>query len=149
MSDDIQWLKDLHRDLWPEDKKKHNGPGMVAYRVLTTGEVQEVVRIIRERQLLTYMISTSMFGGYGMEVFAHPAYPGMPPEHLLIIIEDHLPRHTRYDELMGRSLPEKKAGCGREDAWVLFSQFTHSDQNRVWLRHYNMRPPQDRSFYDY
>lgn len=147
--DDIQWLKDLNRDLWPEGQKKHNGPGMVAYRVLTTKEIQEITRIIEERRLLTYMISTSMFGGYGMEVFAHPEFPGLPPEYLLAVIEDHLPRHTRYDELTDRPIPEKKPGRGREDAWILFSRYTHSEQNREWLKQYHMRPPQHRNYYDY
>lgn len=38
---------------------------------------------------------------------------------------------------------------GRDDAWELFSKYTHSEKNREWLKQYGLRPSRERSSYDY
>ena len=89
--------------------------------------------------LTVYLVGLYFIGGWS------------PPLPLLAITEDHLPGPTRYEVLMGtaKPRPERKPGCGRDDAWELFSRFTHSKQNRTWLKMYKLRPPQERSHYDY
>jgi hypothetical protein len=145
-------LRQLHEDLWPSGYKSPSPVDRVATRELTKAELEGVLQTIKAQGLLTNMISAGMFGAYGMEVYEHPTYPGLPPTKVLLLVEGHLPGPTRYDRLVDRLAgvpPERRPGCGRDDAWEIFSRFTHSEQNRAWLKMYGMQPPQERYYYDY
>lgn len=136
---DLEWMRELHARLSDPDLEKLSKP-----------EFERFLKAIHEYGLLTQMYSAKMFGGYGMRIFEHPIFPGLPPTKLLSITEDHIPAPTQYDHLIGEARPKhRERGCGRDDAWEIFSKFTHSEQNRQWLRRYGMTDSMSREQYDY
>lgn len=148
-----QWLTDLDEELWPKEAKREAKKQKIkleASRALQWTEFQKVLTLVEERRLLTSMFCTSMFGGYGMDVYEHEPFPGAGPIHLLRLVEDNLPNPHRlqvgegYDKHI-----RKEPGVGRDDAWESFSKFTHSEMNAEWLKSYKMDPPRHRSSYDY
>jgi len=164
--EDRAWLKTLHLDLWPEPDRRTKGEKVRDHffpesrktpepkppkELLTQEELDRILDLVREHKLLTSMFSSNMFGGYGMHVYEHEPYPGTGPSKLIAITEDHLPPPTRLERAVGdgEKRPKKHPGCGRDDAWEMFSPFTHSEQNREWLKSYKMEPPRDRTYYDY
>ena len=161
VDDDIAWLKKLQEDLWPPEPppppRARGNPyaGMKieldAKRTLTKKEFERVLGCIKKHKLVANMFSTSMFGGYGMKLYEHEPYPGTGAQFLVTIIEGHLPVPTRYDRIAGnvKEKPKKHPGCGREDAWKVFSKYTHTKQNRAWLKQYGLPEPHDQSYYDY
>lgn len=163
---DRQWLLDLNLELWPKKDQRSKGEVLrdtifpeartapepkVPREMLTHEELERVLSLVRGCKLLTSMFSSSMFGGYGMSVFDHEPFPGTGPTFLLALSEEHLPPPTRLERAAGGTTrPSKKTpGCGRDEAWKLFSPFTHSAQNREWLKSYKMDPPRERGYYDY
>ena len=144
----IEWLRDLHKDLWPERRPRIE---LDAKRTLTQQEWAQVVLAIEEHRLIVEMFSSSMFGGYGVHLYIHPTYPGLPPEGVLTLVEDHLPLPTCYDHILGtaQTIPKRHPGCGRDDAWEVFTKFAHRDKNVAWLKQYGLRSNQSRSYYDY
>lgn len=84
------------------------------------------------------MHTSNMFGGYGLLVYGPPIFPDAPLEVIFSVIEDNLP-----------TVCERIPGCGRDDAWEMFSRFTHSEQNRAWLKQFRLPEPKDRVYYDY
>lgn len=152
-----KWLTDLDKDLWPPPpppegfpQKKQITIKLEARRTLKVGEFQEVLKLIKDRRLVTQMFCTSMFGGYGMDVFEHEPCPGAGAIHLLRLVEDHIPKPTASQVKKGHDKHLRKVpGVGRDDAWESFSAFTHSKQNVEWLKHYKMTLPESRGSYDY
>ena len=162
MDDDIAWLKKLQDDLWPPEppppRPTRSNPyaGMKikleARRTLSKEELDRALACIPKHKLIAEMFSTNMFGGYGMRLYEHEPYPDTGAQFLIALIEDHLPVATRYDHISGNlpKKPERRGqGCGREDAWELFSKFTHSEQNREWVKKYGLDEPKYQSYYDY
>jgi hypothetical protein len=150
-----QWLVNLHEDLWPKSHTSKN-PNirhritMEALRPLTPEELGRVEALISERGLLTSMFSSSMFGGYGMDVYEHEPTPGIGPVHLLRLVEGNMPEPAPEQVAAGYVAHKRPGGgVGRQDAWECFSKYTHSEQNAGWLKSYQMRPPESRSCYDY
>ena len=147
---DLAWLKELHQRLWPPHHKS-NGIVLEAYRQLTHEELERVLGLIETHTLLTSMVSIGMFGGFGMRVYEDPPAFGMPPEQVLFLHEGHLPPPTRLQRALGDA-PEPKPrvpGCGKPEAWDLFSRYTHSEKNRKALAYFKMDPPREQSYYDY
>jgi hypothetical protein len=96
------------------------------------------------------MFCTSMFGGYGMDVYEHEPAPTVGPVPLLRLVEGHMPVPTPEEVAANPGRYQRPGGgVGRQDAWEFFSKFTHSERNAGWLASYKMRPPQPRSSYDY
>lgn len=145
--EDIQWLRELDDDLWPPGHKS-DGITLKGYRLITQEELKRVIRCIEEYRLVTEMHCTSMFGGYGIKVYDNPAAPGVPLVPVLFLIEDHLPIDTRWS-LVDEEPSVKRQGCGRDDAWELFSRYTHTDQNKEWTKTFRLKPSRERSHYDY
>jgi len=98
--DDLEWLRKLDRELWP--KSKGQNP---VKQDLTREEFERVLACIAKYKLVAEMYSTNMFGGYGMRLYEHEPYP----DHIAGNVKEMSPR-----------LP----GCGRDDAWEIFSKFT-------------------------
>jgi len=147
---DLEWMRELHARLWP----KHGDNCSLDWKPegeLPQLDFDRVLKVIKTHRLLTQMFPSKMFGGYGMRIYEHPIFPGLPPTKLLSITEDHIPGPTQYDHLTGEAkpLPKRKPGEGRTDAWETFSQFTHTEQNRRWLRGYGMTDSSPRADYDY
>lgn len=160
MDDDIAWLKKLQEDLWPPKpaRKKRFDPyagpeiKLEAKRTLMREELERVLACIEKHKLIAEMFSSNMFGGYGMSLYDHELYPGTGAQFLVAIIEDHMPVATRYDHISGNLPPEptrRGQGCGREDAWKVFSKYTHSPENVEWLAKYKLQPSRYQSYYDY
>jgi len=170
--EDRAWLVDLNGELWPEPETTERKKGVLfqhannvarrvivldANRKLLHEEVYRICTLIEKTPLLTSMSSKGMFGGFAMIVYEHPDYPHVPPTRLLMIIEDHLPPPkgpSVYEHIAGTARPpdpepKKRPGCGTDQAWELFSKYTHSDRNSAWLKEYNMNAPQERYHYDY
>lgn len=150
-----QWLVDLNGKLWP---KEHTGTNpniksrisMDALRTLTWEEFKEVERLVEQRTLLTSMICTGMFGGYGMDVYEHEVAPDLGPTLLVRLVEGHMPDPHRIQIAEGYNKHIRPGGGrGRQDAWEFFSKFTHSERNAGWLASYKMRAPRDQHHYDY
>lgn len=143
--DDLEWLRQLDRELWPESR------GSGANRTLSKEELERVFACIEKYKLVAEMYSIRMFGGYGMQLYEQEPYPGTGAQFITAITEDHLPVPTRYDHIAGnvKEKPLRRPGCGRDDAWEIFSKYTHSDVNRAWLKKYRLETPRERSYYDY
>lgn len=138
LDSDLSWLRELQQALWPKSHKQ-NGIVLDVSRRLTREEQKRVVSCIRDQRLVTSLMSKGMFGGFALNVYAHEQYFETGAEFLLLLTEDHLPG------------PKSKPapGCGTDEAWEFFSQFTHSKQNREWLKKYKLPAPRERSYYDY
>lgn len=143
---DLTWLKELHAELWPPQPPRYDNRGrrvpvikLEAKRQLSADEWQRVCRALVEHKLIAEMIVTNMFGGVGVVLYEHPVYPGLPAEGLITLTEEHLP---------GRE-PEPTGGCCSREAWQVFSEFTHTEQNLEWLKRYGLRLPQNPGYYDY
>jgi hypothetical protein len=154
VEEDLHWLRELNKTLWKPAEKplRPSSPVAVqAQRQVDQDDLDRLCRCIEEHKLVTSMFSSNMFGGYGMHVYAPAVFPGVPLEMVFTIIEDNLPIPTRYDHINGtaRNPARRTPGSGRDDAWEVFSKYTHSEQNRSWLRLYKMDPPRERSYYDY
>lgn len=144
VSDNLTWLRSLQTEIWSEEIE---GDGSrVLLRHLTYPEVSRIKEVVEQEGLLTSMTEDSLLGGYGMRIYDHPVSPGVPPVRLFYFSERILPEYTRWDCLLDRDPP---AHLGRDDAWEMFSKYTHSDQNRKWLKMYGMKPPEPRGYYDY
>jgi hypothetical protein len=154
-AEERKWLTELNDELWPPLTLEERRSGkhrikLEAKRILQWTEFQKVMGIVETHRLLTSMFCTSMFGGYGMDVYEHEPFPGAGPLHVLRLIEDHLPDPHRLQVGEGYDKHIRKTpGVGRDDAWESFSKFTHSDRNTEWLKFYKMDPPRNRSHYDY
>jgi hypothetical protein len=163
--DDIAWLKQLQEDLWPPEplqswpldfgeRKVKIKIKLEATRTLTQEEFQRIFACIEKYKLIAEMFSSNMFGGYGMRLYEHEPYPCTGAQFLITLVEDHLPVPTRYDRIADNveKKPEplrRGQGCGREDAWAVFSPITHSAHNREWLKRYGLPEPHYQSYYDY
>jgi hypothetical protein len=154
------WLTALHQELWPPKSVNRNRIVLQAERTLLHDEQDRIVMCITDFKLVTSMASKGMFGGYALELYDHEQYPGTGSEHLLTITEDHLPgpkppvwcQHLDTLETPPKKVtaPKKKQpGCGTDEAWEFFSRFTHSPQNREWLKKYHLPAPRERTYYDY
>jgi hypothetical protein len=149
---DLDWVRELQAELWPEEQRKKGGGqtrhGWVqikleAKRRLKKKEWQRVCKAIVEHKLIVSMFSTNMFGGVGISINEHPAYPGLPTEHLLTLTQEHLPGK------LGKKGSEPTHGACLREAWEVFSEFTHTEQNKAWLKQYGFRQPGSPSSYDY
>ena len=145
------WIKDLEKSLWPKDRKNPNPVKLEAHRQLTHDERDRVFKDIETFGLVVEMFSSNMFGGYGIAIYEHELYPHTGPQYLLAITEDNLPPPSRLERATGDSpkVAKKVPGSGRDDAWELFSKFTHSDQMREWVDQYKLNKPRERDYYDY
>lgn len=146
LDDDTRaWMKALGKEL-PAASRWED-----AKRILTYEERDRIFATVESCNLLTSMFSKGMFGGFGISIYEHPVYPGAPPTRLLWLTEDNLPPPSRFDRVGGKQLKRTRPGpgCGFDDAWELFSKYTHSTRNHGWLVAYRMDLPQDRSYYDY
>lgn len=132
-------LKSINDRLWPADYKSGSPVALTPTGKLSEEEWVWVKSVIAEESLVTEMFSANMFGGYGMRLYTHPVYPGAPTDQVLCLVEGNLPGDR----------PEKVPGCGCDRAWEEFSQFTHSEKNREWLRTYKKPEPRSRGYYDY
>ncbi len=142
--DDIEYLKTLSSGLYPDLESLAQKSRIQAQRELTAEEVERVFSIIEKHKLLTSMFCANKWmGGYGIEIFEHPHYPGTPPVSLLFITEYDLPKelNSQYKQPTG--------GKGSDDAWEMFSKFTHSQENIECLKRYGMRKSESRNHYDY
>lgn len=141
---DILWLQKLNRDLWP------SGYSRTAFRELYPSEVERVCQCIEQQSLIAEMFMLGMFGGFGMRLYSQG--PERTTFLQLTLTEDTLPsRLSLLDHLVDTPPPQVKKvpGCGREDAWELFSKYTHSERNKQWLRVYGLPESRDRVHYEY
>jgi len=146
------WLKALQESLWPKNRKNDSPVKLEAHRLLTYEERDRLFKDIETFGLVVEMFSSNMFGGYGIAIYAHELYPHTGPDHLVTITEDNLPPPSRLERASGDAPPEppkKVPGCGRDDAWELFSKYTHTDQMKVWVKQYKLEAPRSQSYYDY
>lgn len=138
VDEEREWLRAVHNRLWPAQVGSLRPRRDPPPKQLSQTELEGILGVIQERSLITSMFCSGMFGGYGMNVYEHEPFPGAGPLLLLALAENHLP---------GTCV--KRPGEGRDDAWEIFSRFTHSEKNAQWLQSYRMDPPRSRTFYDY
>lgn len=139
--DGLDFLRELNKDLWDNPARKDLK--VQARRILTAQEIDLIFQTIEAHNLMTDMFSANMFGGYGMDVYQHEPYPGTGPQFIFRMTEYELPPE------MNAKFGKASGGSGSNDAWKLFSKYTHSQQNKEWLAMYKMEAPKYRSYYDY
>ena len=149
---DREWLQELEKDLWPKDHK--NGVvSLEASRPLTVPEFKRLNQILKSGSVVVEMISTNMFGGYGIQIYEHEPYPHTGPLYLACVTEDHMP--LRKGEVIRpghhRKLDEKghPSGSGSTRAWNYFSKYTHTKVMEGWCAKYKLHKPEKRYHYDY
>lgn len=148
--DDRAWLTSLNDDLWPSGHKN----GVVSLepsRVLTESEFERMTALFEKKVVVLEMITTNMFGGYGVRVYEHAPYPGTGPMPLACFIEGHLPpARSRYDRDIDKPAgPDRRPGEGSTRAWRYFSAYTHTEEMRGFCKRYGLEAPHGRSHYDY
>lgn len=136
----IDFLQVVQKDIWVSEQK-FGKLRLKEARELGKIELFYIEKIINEEKLVTQMCTSGMICGYGMVISNHPIFPGAPLEMLLYLTEKHLPLNTWRKST--------NQGQGRDDSWELFSKFTHSEQNKTWLKMYNLPFSQSRESYDY
>jgi len=154
---DLDWLRELQERLWPPEQAAKGRAGNVqikleAKRELSKDEWQRVCKAIVENKLVVEMIGTNMFGGVGIRLFEHPPCFGVDEAELILTItQEHLPGPSRYDHLRGEvAEPEKHVpGSCLRRAWETFSEFSHTEQNKRWLKQYGLRESRGAESYDY
>ncbi|KKN65749.1 hypothetical protein LCGC14_0478880 [marine sediment metagenome] len=136
---DRKWLKDLEEKLWKElGPDKFDRSWIVESDThLTISQLNRIFKLIRQHKLVT-SIGCGTFGlmGYTMSIYEHEVCPGTGAECLLSITDKHMPKKSERQE-------------GLNFTWKKFSQFTHSEENKEWLRKYRFEAPKQRSYYDY
>ncbi len=144
-ADDLVWLSWLDDDVWldhPAEGYNRNGWSEV-HRGFTKNEKERVLRIIQERKLIVQVGSgTYGLSGYSVCLRSHPEYPSLPVTYLVHFTDEHwfgLTHKRDYD----------KRGERFDEFWTIFSAFSHSEQNKEWLKQYGLDAPRERSYYDY
>jgi hypothetical protein len=141
--EDRAWLKALDERLWTEtgpDRFGHRTPIEKDGARLSEDELQRVLSLVASKRLPVQMFpGTFGFTGYSLAVYEHdfPPYPGaeQPPQYLVCLTARHLPGDDRNGRL--------------ERAWDTFSPYTHSEENLEVLKHYGMKAPREKSYYEY
>lgn len=144
--EEVAWLRALHQRV---GKLGDFGADKDPY-VLRTEEWEKVEALAIAGKLVMELHSR-MFGSYYVYAYAHEAYPGTGPQHLLTVAEENLPISSWHDRLDKEPPPERKKrpGCGLEEAWQAFSKLTHDERNARWLKGYNLEMPREQSYYFY
>jgi hypothetical protein len=146
----VEWLSTLQQSLWPSDRKgrEREWLALEAHRQLTQEEFSTLSSVIEEQDLITSMFCSNHFGGYGMAVYQDPIFPGDTPQRILTLVEGNLPDPTLWDHLEEEARTPRKTKC-RDDAWVFFSKYTHSEKNVSWLAMFNLPKSESRDHYHY
>jgi hypothetical protein len=163
--EDRAWIKTLDCELWPPSDtipplvrqleamlgKVPEVPKPPEPReFLTDKEVARLFKIVEDAPLLTQLFSHGMICGVGISFFEHEQYPGAGPELLLGVKDKHLKlTRTAYDHIQCKPRKERVAGNVSDEAWGLFTKYTHSEQNRAWLKMYNIEMKFEKTNYDY
>jgi hypothetical protein len=172
-------MKELQEDLWPPPDKrspmeqrldgiirKSKDPIWKARKAslpplpkkprerLKNAEVVRLFTILADADLVIEPISHGMFGGVGLRVYEHEQFIGTGPEHLLTIVDKHLPETSTtswHRKLLGESYAgrQKLPGGVRDDAWDLCMKFAKKSQNVAWLKQYKLKAPRERVHYEY
>jgi hypothetical protein len=96
-NEDRTWLQVLNDKVHP----KVEGWKRPVVQYMETSDFNRVVRLVEEHSLLTSMVCTGMFGGYGMEIFEEPSDPLLQPTLLFFLHEEHIPPPTRFERIGG------------------------------------------------
>lgn len=124
------WIAELRASIWEEmfDRAQcrtwHN-----ACRLLTNEEKRRLFSLIK-RHNLPCVIDCGSFGfGLSLTVYNHAIIPGVQPERLICITDQHIvPPTVRGDE--AKRMRAK-----------LFSHFAYTEENRRMLAYYGFPPP--------
>jgi len=140
------WLKGLEGRLWralPPDRfcRSIYVPSSAP---LDIAEFEALMGVIEDERMVTVMTSgTFGLAGYGLHAYFHPDAPGLPPMHGILFNSDHLPKE------LGEGDGSVEGRAYYDWVWAVFSKYTHSTQNRTWLKMYGMPVPKQRAYYDY
>jgi hypothetical protein len=150
---DRDWLKALEEALWPP-KHKNGVVSLEASRKLSEEEYETLTRILEEDRVVVEMVSTNMFGGYGICLYEHEMYPHTGAQYLCCIIEGHLPAtKTRYEREVpskgSKGEPDRIPGSGSTRAWDYFAKYTHTPAMKAFCIKYRLKQPEARYNYDY
>ena len=147
MSEDIDWLRATHLELWkPVNEQvrlserlygrrpKVRHPEMK--RQLTGLEISRILETIEKCDLIVDMYNACMGFGLGITLASMPGYPGAEPVFVLSFNSDHLPCLTDTRKF--------------DHAWGMLSPVCFSARNRRLHRfQWGKEPRQDKMHYDY
>lgn len=83
------------------------------------------------------------FGQIGIRIFENEQFPGIKPDCLFILSENHL----KVEDF--RWVKRPTLGAVHDEAWELFSQFTHSEDNLKRLDFSGIERPREKSYWNY
>ena len=151
--EDLTWLQEFSERIWPEIGRSTRGY-FWDVEPITHEELIKLCEVIERNDFVVHLWTYGPLGGIGMSLIQHEVYPGTGPEEVFRIKDEHIPEGSRtwHERLLGVS--EKKVesrgqGCIRQDVWELFSQFSHTKQNRQWLTKYKLKMHFEPGHYDY
>lgn len=146
--DDLEWIKELQKELWPEEQRKKGGGktrhgwvqiAIEAKRELGKREWERVQKAIEENDLIVEMNGTNMFGGVGIWIYEHPAAPGIEKADLVLTITQ--------EHVFGEREPS--GGNCLQEAFDEFTGMSSKERNLEWLKRYGLNPPKSKMYYCY
>jgi hypothetical protein len=145
--DPAAWLDALWASLWQTHRNQfsHNPierrGWKSEHRRMTVEEWFTVQSLIKTQGYVCSARNACMGFGCGMTVYAEadPVYPGVPldPKVLIDITQNHLPMGPGQDRIRF------------DDAWDVFSPFTHSDSNKAKLKANRLPEARSKGHYEY
>src|SRR6185369_14324426 len=119
-------------DIW-----RGTGESSTESRRLKKQEWDRLTSLITQYQLPCEMSEGSFSFGRSMYVYDHSEVPGVKPELLILITDDHLPLPKGKDRFEDKELEE------------ILAPFTHSEANTELLAFYDLELPRELTSYRY
>lgn len=139
------WLRELDSKLWEMDSSRDR---CTALRETLTRDQWEVFRTLAPR--FPVQAHNAQFSwGFGLTCFTFPATPGAPVEYICSVNTIHM-----GDKLLDKLCEEIGFKYNGSEArlykgWELMSPISHRDQNREWLKLYDLGTLESRGSYSY
>lgn len=112
---------------------------------LETSEYEELLSILENGKTVLIFEPFSMgMMDFSLRIWSHPPAPGTDPVLLFTLGGESLPDCKRI--VVQKS---KCAGCILDDAWDAYSPFSHTEENKKWLKEYKMEQAHHFDHYDY
>lgn len=142
---DRDWLTSLQDEIWEyAHPTARNGIGWWSeVRALTSEEWSRLKTLFEENDFL-FELGT-MFGfSLQLNVLECETYPGTGPSFLLMLSQKQLPKEEGTQEAA-----KGGASVSWENAWNIFTKYTHSDRNAEKLKFHKREAPKEASYYMY
>lgn len=140
---DLEWLRSLESRLWRETapdrfQRRYSWPTEVT---LTPEEIDRFKKLIIQHAL-PCTLGEGQHGDIGIHIWRHPSVPGLKPEIIVSIWENHIPG-LKEDRSRGIGNTSRKV-------WKFFhDQIAGTERNLELLTLYGLPKPKPIEDYDY